>query len=92
MTLTFDLYFQIILKRNKFTYVLWSDRNRPQDHQLVPNICQFIDLSQAIGGHLGNMQIKKLPLGSSQGENDDSSLYWTQLLYKFPGYISILPD
>ena len=23
----------------------------------------FLDLSLAIGGHLGNMQIKKLPLG-----------------------------
>ena len=31
--------------------------------QVVPDICQFIDLSIATGGHLGNMQIKKLPLG-----------------------------
>ena len=31
--------------------------------QVGPDICHFIDLSLAIGGHLGNMQIKKLPLG-----------------------------
>ena len=27
------------------------------------SLCHSIDLSLAIGGHLGNMQIKKLPLG-----------------------------
>ena len=31
--------------------------------QVGPDICHCIDLSLAIGGHLGNMQIKKLPLG-----------------------------
>ena len=31
--------------------------------QVGPDIYHFIDLSLAIGGHLGNMQIKKLPLG-----------------------------
>ena len=31
--------------------------------QLDPDICHFIDLILAIGGHLENMQIKKLPLG-----------------------------
>ena len=31
--------------------------------QIGPDICHFIDLSLAIGGHLGNMQIKKLLLG-----------------------------
>ena len=30
--------------------------------QVGPDICPFIDLSLAIGGHLGNVQIKKLPL------------------------------
>ena len=38
----------------------------------------FLYFSLAIGGHLGNMQIKKLPLGvkfSTPGGNDDSSLY-----------------
>ena len=31
--------------------------------QVGPDICHFIDLSLTIGGHLGNMPIKKLPLG-----------------------------
>ena len=31
--------------------------------QVGPDIYHFIDLSLAIGGHLGNMQIKKSPLG-----------------------------
>ena len=31
--------------------------------QVDPDICHFKNLSLAIGGHLGNMQIKKLPLG-----------------------------
>ena len=31
--------------------------------QVGPHLCHFIDLGLAIGGHLGNMQIKKLPLG-----------------------------
>ena len=31
--------------------------------QLGPDICHFIDLSQAIGCHLGNMQIKKIATG-----------------------------
>ena len=31
--------------------------------QVGPDICHFIDLSLAIGGHLGNMKIKILPLG-----------------------------
>ena len=31
--------------------------------QVGPDICHFIDLSLTIGGHLGNMQIQKLPLG-----------------------------
>ena len=31
--------------------------------QIGPDICHFIDLSLAICGHLGNMQITKLPLG-----------------------------
>ena len=31
--------------------------------QLGPDICHFIDLSLAIGGHPGNIQIKTLPLG-----------------------------
>ena len=31
--------------------------------QVGPDICDFIDLSLAIGGHLGNMPTKKLPLG-----------------------------
>ena len=39
------------------------DRKIITFEQVVPDICQFIDLSLAIGGHLGNMQIKKLPLG-----------------------------
>ena len=49
--------------------------------QVGPEICHFIDLSLAIGGHLGNMQIKNChcvkfstPIG-----NDDSSLYLTQI-------------
>ena len=39
------------------------DRKIITVEQVVPDICQFIDLSVAIGGHLENMQIKKLPLG-----------------------------
>ena len=41
----------------------------------------FLDLSLAIGDHLGNMQIKKLHLVkfSTPGGNDDSSLCWTQI-------------
>ena len=31
--------------------------------QVGPDICHYLDLSLAIGGHLGNMRIKKLPLG-----------------------------
>ena len=31
--------------------------------QVGPDIWHFIDLGLAIGGHLGNMQIKKSPLG-----------------------------
>ena len=31
--------------------------------QICAEIMPFLDLSLAIGGHLGNMQIKKLPLG-----------------------------
>ena len=31
--------------------------------QVGTDIFHFIDSSLAIGGHLGNMQIKKLPLG-----------------------------
>ena len=31
--------------------------------QVGPDICHFIDLSLALGGHFYNMQIKKLPLG-----------------------------
>ena len=31
--------------------------------QVGPEICHFIDLSLAIGGHLGDKQIKKLTLG-----------------------------
>ena len=31
--------------------------------QVGPEMCHFIDLSLAIGGHHGNMQIKKMPLG-----------------------------
>ena len=30
--------------------------------QVGPDICHFIDLGLSIGGHLGNMQITKLPL------------------------------
>ena len=45
--------------------------------QVGPDICHFIDLSLAIGGHLGNMQIKKnchLVKLSTPGGNDDSGL------------------
>ena len=31
--------------------------------QVGPDICYFIDLSLWIGGHLGNMQIKKIATG-----------------------------
>ena len=31
--------------------------------QVGPDICHFIYWILAIGGHLGNMQIKKLPMG-----------------------------
>ena len=31
--------------------------------QICAEICHFLYLSFAIGGHLCNMQIKKLPLG-----------------------------
>ena len=31
--------------------------------QVGPDIWHFIDLSLTIGGHLGNMQTKKLPPG-----------------------------
>ena len=39
------------------------DTNIIKFEQVGPDICHFIDLSLTIGGHLGNMQIKKLPLG-----------------------------
>ena len=31
--------------------------------QICSEICHFLDLSLAIGGHLGNMKIKKMSLG-----------------------------
>ena len=31
--------------------------------QVGPDICHFGDLGLAIGGHLGKMQMKKMPLG-----------------------------
>ena len=45
--------------------------------QVGPDISHFIDLSLAIGGHLGNMQNNKLPSVKCiiPGGNDDSSLY-----------------
>ena len=45
--------------------------------QVGPDICHLIDISLAIGGHLGNMQIKKCHWVkfSTPGGNDDSSLY-----------------
>ena len=45
--------------------------------QVGPDICHFIDLSPAIGGYLGNMQIKNCHWVkfSTPGGNDDSSLY-----------------
>ena len=49
--------------------------------QVGPNICHFIDLGLAIGGHHVNMQIKDchwVKFGTPGG-NDDSSLYWTQI-------------
>ena len=74
------LDFQINLKFHKFTCGIWFDRNRLKVikfEQVGPDICHFIDLSLAIGGHLGNMQIKNCHLVkfSTPGGNDDSSLY-----------------
>ena len=45
--------------------------------QVCPDICHFENLSLAIGGHLGNMQIKNCHWVkfSTPGENDDSNLY-----------------
>ena len=45
--------------------------------QVGPDICHFIDLIPAIGGHLGNMQIKTCHWVkfNTPGGNDDSSLY-----------------
>ena len=34
MALTFDLDHQIILKCQQYTYGIWFDRNRLQDHQI----------------------------------------------------------
>ena len=65
MALTFDLDFQIIFKCHKFTYgsgLIEIDSKIIKFEQVDPNICHFIDLILAIGGHLGNMQLKKLPL------------------------------
>ena len=56
---TFDLDSQIVLKCQKFTYGIRFDRNIIKFEQIGPDLCHFIDLSLAIGGHLGNMQIKK---------------------------------
>ena len=63
MALTFDLDFQIIFKCHKFTYGIWFDRIEIDSkiikfEQVGPDICHFIDLGIAIGGHFGNMQIK----------------------------------
>ena len=63
MALTFDIYFQIILGCHKFTLALEIDSKIIKFEEVGPDICHFIDLSLAIGGHLGNMQIKKLSLG-----------------------------
>ena len=47
--------------------------------QVGPDIynMSFIDLSQAIGGHVGNMQVKNCHRVkfSTPGGNDDSALY-----------------
>ena len=45
--------------------------------QVGPDICHFIDLSLAIGGHLGNIQIKNCHCVkcSTPGGNDDPGLY-----------------
>ena len=42
--------------------------------QVGPDICHFIDLSLAIGGHLGNMHCHWVKF-STPGGNDDFSLY-----------------
>ena len=64
-TLTFDLDLQIIKKYHKCTYWPWFDGNRLQDYQIraiMRRDMPFLDLSLAIGGHLGNAN-KKVPLG-----------------------------
>ena len=40
-----------------------TDSENIKSEQVGPDICHFIDLRLAIGDHLGNMSIKKLPLG-----------------------------
>ena len=61
MALTFDLDFQIILKCSPMAFGLTEiDSKIIKFEQVSPDICHFIDLSLAIGGHLGNMQIKNV--------------------------------
>ena len=45
--------------------------------QVGPDICPFMDLNLAIGGHLVNLLITNLYCVkcTTQGENDDSRLY-----------------
>ena len=49
-----------------FWYLVFGYKLTPKiikfGQSIGPDICHFIDLSLAIGGNLGNMQIKKLPL------------------------------
>ena len=69
-----------------FTYGIWFNRIEIDSkiikcEQVGPDICHFIDLGIAIGGHFGNMQIKNCHWVkfSTPDWNDDSSLYWTQI-------------
>ena len=66
MALTFHLDFQFFLdvvNLLKAFGLLEIDSKIIKFEQVGPDICYFIDLSLAIGGHLGNMQRTKFPLG-----------------------------
>ena len=67
MALTCDHDFEIMLNFHKLTYMAFGlieiDPKIIKFEQIGPDNCNFIDLSLAIGGHLGNMPIKKNPLG-----------------------------
>ena len=67
MALAFDIDFQIEEIDSKII----------KFEKVGPDLCHFMDLSLAIGGHLGNMQIKNCHWVkfSTPGGNDDPNLY-----------------